>query len=86
MSYWATRVIISFFTVIPYVGESLAQWLQGDFVVSSVTLSRFFAFHIVAFPLANFSIHRHPYHCYMSLVQITQRVLILMHIKSQQRT
>ncbi|MEE2770496.1 MAG: cytochrome bc complex cytochrome b subunit [Pseudomonadota bacterium] len=54
MSYWATRVIISFLTVIPYVGESLAQWLQGDFMVSSVTLSRFYAFHIVAFPLVVF--------------------------------
>ena len=30
------------------------QWLQGDFVVSTVTLSRFFAFHIVAFPLVIF--------------------------------
>ena len=54
MSYWATRVIISFLTGIPYFGESLAQWLQGDFVVSTVTLSRFFAFHIVAFPLVIF--------------------------------
>lgn len=54
MSYWATRVIVSFLTVIPYVGESLTQWLQGDYMVSSVTLSRFFAFHIVAFPLVIF--------------------------------
>lgn len=51
MSYWATRVIVSFLTVIPFIGEQLAQWLQGDYIVSSVTLTRFFAFHIVAFPL-----------------------------------
>ncbi len=51
MSYWATKVFISFLTVIPYVGDNLAVWLQGDFVVSGVVLGRFFAFHVVAFPL-----------------------------------
>ncbi|MAH61625.1 MAG: cytochrome b [Legionellales bacterium] len=51
MSYWASKVIISFVTVIPYVGESLAIWLQGDFTFSGVVIPRFYAYHVVALPL-----------------------------------
>lgn len=51
MSYWATKVLISVFTVIPWVGSSIATWLQGDYNVSGVTLHRFFAFHAIAFPM-----------------------------------
>ena len=51
MSYWATKVIISIFTVIPIIGKKLAIWIQGDYQVSGVTLHRFFSFHVIAFPL-----------------------------------
>lgn len=51
MSYWGAKVIVSIFGAIPWVGASLVQWIQGDFVVSSVTLHRFFAFHVIAVPL-----------------------------------
>lgn len=51
MSYWGAQVIISLFGAIPYVGEGLAEWIRGDFVVSDATLNRFFAFHVVAVPL-----------------------------------
>jgi len=51
MSYWGAQVIISLFGAIPYVGEPLAQWIRGDFVVSDATLNRFFAFHVIAVPL-----------------------------------
>ena len=51
MSYWAAKVILSLFGAIPYVGESLMVWVQGDFVVSGATLQRFFSFHVVLFPL-----------------------------------
>ncbi|MHB8347871.1 MAG: cytochrome b [Acidiferrobacterales bacterium] len=51
MSYWGAQVIISLFTAIPYIGNGLAQWIRGDFVVSDATLNRFFAFHVVALPL-----------------------------------
>ena len=51
MSYWGAQVIISLFGAIPYVGEGLAQWIRGDFVVSDATLNRFFAFHVIAVPL-----------------------------------
>ncbi len=51
MSYWGAQVIISLFTAIPYIGNGLAQWIRGDFVVSDATLNRFFAFHVIALPL-----------------------------------
>ncbi|MDZ7842247.1 MAG: cytochrome b N-terminal domain-containing protein [Gammaproteobacteria bacterium] len=51
MSYWGAQVIISLFAAVPYVGEPLAEWIRGDFVVSDATLNRFFAFHVVALPL-----------------------------------
>jgi ubiquinol-cytochrome c reductase cytochrome b subunit len=33
------------------VGEQLAVWIRGDYVVSDATLNRFFAFHVIAIPL-----------------------------------
>ncbi len=51
MSYWGAQVIISLFGAIPWVGEDLALWIRGDFVVSDATLNRFFAFHVIAVPL-----------------------------------
>ena len=51
MSFWGAQVIISLFGAIPYVGEPLSLWIRGDFVVSDVTLNRFFAFHVIALPL-----------------------------------
>jgi ubiquinol-cytochrome c reductase cytochrome b subunit len=51
MSYWGAQVIISLFGAIPFVGEGLALWIRGDYVVSDVTLNRFFAFHVIALPL-----------------------------------
>ncbi|MBI2993978.1 MAG: cytochrome bc complex cytochrome b subunit [Gammaproteobacteria bacterium] len=51
MSYWGAQVIISLFGALPIIGDPLALWIRGDFVVSDVTLNRFFAFHVVAFPL-----------------------------------
>ncbi|WP_297814086.1 cytochrome bc complex cytochrome b subunit [uncultured Methylophaga sp.] len=51
MSYWGAQVIISLFGAIPVVGEQLALWIRGDFVVADATLNRFFAFHVIALPL-----------------------------------
>ncbi|CAK0777949.1 Cytochrome b [Gammaproteobacteria bacterium] len=51
MSYWGAQVITSLFGAIPWVGESLALWIRGDFVVADATLNRFFAFHVVALPI-----------------------------------
>ena len=51
MSFWGAQVIISLFDAIPLIGPQLALWIRGDYVVSDVTLNRFFAFHVILFPL-----------------------------------
>lgn len=51
MSYWGAQVIISLFGAIPFIGESLALWVRGDYVVADATLNRFFALHVIALPL-----------------------------------
>jgi ubiquinol-cytochrome c reductase cytochrome b subunit len=51
MSFWGAQVIISLFGAVPFIGEQLALWIRGDFVVADATLNRFFAFHVIAVPL-----------------------------------
>jgi ubiquinol-cytochrome c reductase cytochrome b subunit len=51
MSYWGAQVIISLFGAIPYIGDDLALWIRGDYVIADATLNRFFSFHVIAFPL-----------------------------------
>lgn len=51
MSYWGAQVIVSLFGAIPVVGESLVQWIRGDFLISGITLNRFFALHVIALPI-----------------------------------
>ena len=51
MSYWAGQVIVSLAGAVPFVGESLATWIRGDFNISGITLNRFFALHVVLIPL-----------------------------------
>src|SRR5436853_617834 len=51
MSYWGAQVIVNLFGSIPFVGQDLAVWIRGDYVVSDATLNRFFAFHVIAIPL-----------------------------------
>jgi ubiquinol-cytochrome c reductase cytochrome b subunit len=52
MSYWGAQVIVSLFGAIPMVGDSLTEWIRGDFFISDVTLNRFFALHVIAIPFA----------------------------------
>ncbi|MCW7551220.1 cytochrome b N-terminal domain-containing protein [Endozoicomonas gorgoniicola] len=51
MSYWGAQVIISLFGAIPWIGADLQQWIRGDFLISGITLNRFFALHVVALPI-----------------------------------
>jgi ubiquinol-cytochrome c reductase cytochrome b subunit len=51
MSFWGAQVIVNLFSAIPFVGEGLSTWIRGDYVVSDVTLNRFFALHVIALPL-----------------------------------
>ena len=51
MSFWGAQVIISLFGAIPFIGDDLTLWIRGDYVISAVTLNRFFALHVIALPL-----------------------------------
>ncbi len=51
MSYWGAQVIVSLFGAIPGIGDDLSLWIRGDYVISDVTLNRFFALHVIAVPL-----------------------------------
>jgi ubiquinol-cytochrome c reductase cytochrome b subunit len=52
MSYWGAQVIVSLFGAIPGIGESLTEWIRGDYYISDITLNRFFALHVIALPFA----------------------------------
>jgi ubiquinol-cytochrome c reductase cytochrome b subunit len=51
MSFWGAKVIISLFGAIPWIGDTLVQWIMGDYNPADATLNRFFALHVVALPL-----------------------------------
>lgn len=51
MSYWGAQVIVSLVGAIPVVGGDLMEWVRGDFLMSEITLNRFFALHVIALPL-----------------------------------
>ncbi|MFT6265383.1 MAG: ubiquinol-cytochrome c reductase cytochrome b subunit [Oleiphilaceae bacterium] len=51
MSYWGAQVIVNLFGAIPYIGDGLSLWIRGDYLISGVTLNRFFALHVVALPI-----------------------------------
>nr|AGR92598.1 cytochrome b [Brachygobius xanthomelas] len=47
MSFWGATVITNLLSAVPYIGDSLVQWIWGGFSVDSPTLTRFFAFHFL---------------------------------------
>nr|ABS84980.1 cytochrome b [Mugil cephalus]ABS84981.1 cytochrome b [Mugil cephalus] len=47
MSFWGATVITNLLSAVPYIGESLVQWIWGGFSVDNATLTRFFAFHFL---------------------------------------
>jgi ubiquinol-cytochrome c reductase cytochrome b subunit len=51
MSYWGAQVIVNLFGSIPVIGDWLVQWIRGDYLISGITLNRFFALHVVAIPI-----------------------------------
>ena len=50
MSYWGAQVIISMIGAIPVIGQTLSNWILGDFMLSDAALNRFFAYHVVTLP------------------------------------
>ena len=51
MSYWGAQVILNLPAAIPVIGDALAEWVRGDYLISGITLNRFFALHVIAIPL-----------------------------------
>nr|YP_010250893.1 cytochrome b [Ips calligraphus]QTV76827.1 cytochrome b [Ips calligraphus] len=47
MSFWGATVITNLVSAIPYLGNSIVQWIWGGFAVDNATLSRFFALHFI---------------------------------------
>jgi ubiquinol-cytochrome c reductase cytochrome b subunit len=47
MSLWGATVITNLFSVIPFIGGEVVQWLWGGFSIDSATLMRFFSFHFL---------------------------------------
>ena len=45
MSFWGATVITNLFSAIPYIGESITNWLWGGFSVDNPTLNRFYSLH-----------------------------------------
>ncbi len=51
LSYWATTVATNSASVVPIIGERLVFFLRGGPDVGQATLGRFFALHVMGFPL-----------------------------------
>jgi ubiquinol-cytochrome c reductase cytochrome b subunit len=51
MSYWGAQVIVSLFSAVPFIGEDLSLWIRGDYLISGITLTRFFSLHVIALPI-----------------------------------
>ena len=51
MSYWGSTAVMNFATALPVIGEPIATWMRGSFVVGLPGLNRFFVFHIFLLPL-----------------------------------
>lgn len=51
MSFWGAQVILNLPAAIPVIGDGLAEWVRGDYLISGITLNRFFALHVIAIPL-----------------------------------
>nr|WNH37989.1 cytochrome b [Paralichthyidae sp.] len=47
MSFWGATVITNLLSAVPYIGNTLVQWIWGGFSVDNATLTRFFAFHFL---------------------------------------
>nr|ACX48703.1 cytochrome b [Algansea amecae] len=47
MSFWGATVITNLLSAVPYMGDTLVQWIWGGLSVDNATLTRFFAFHFL---------------------------------------
>lgn len=47
MSFWAATVITNFFSIVPFIGSYITEFLWGGFSVNETTLKRFFSIHFI---------------------------------------
>ena len=47
ISFWGATVITNLLSAVPYVGDTIVQWVWGGFAVDNATLNRFFTFHFL---------------------------------------
>jgi len=47
MSFWGATVITNLASAIPFVGNTIVEWLWGGFSVDNATLNRFFSLHFL---------------------------------------
>nr|YP_009689498.1 cytochrome b [Lepidurus apus lubbocki]QCZ36060.1 cytochrome b [Lepidurus apus lubbocki] len=47
MSFWGATVITNLVSAIPYLGNTVVQWIWGGFAVDNPTLTRFFTIHFL---------------------------------------
>nr|UPX88237.1 cytochrome b [Scapholeberis mucronata] len=47
MSFWGATVITNLLSAVPYIGDTIVQWVWGGFAVDNATLNRFFTFHFL---------------------------------------
>ncbi|YP_007890880.1 cytochrome b (mitochondrion) [Hemitrygon akajei] len=47
MSFWGATVITNLLSALPYIGDTLVQWIWGGFSIDNATLTRFFTFHFL---------------------------------------
>ena len=45
MSFWGATVITNLFSIIPFFGESIVQWLWSGFSIDNPTLNKFYSLH-----------------------------------------
>ena len=45
--FWGATVITNLFSAVPYIGQTLVEWMWGGFAVDNATLNRFFAIHFL---------------------------------------
>nr|YP_009121683.1 cytochrome b [Hylaeus dilatatus]AJG02938.1 cytochrome b [Hylaeus dilatatus]ALO64648.1 cytochrome b [Hylaeus dilatatus] len=47
MSFWGATVITNLLSALPYIGQTLVEWIWGGFSINNATLNRFYSFHFI---------------------------------------
>nr|YP_005353019.1 cytochrome b [Philanthus triangulum]AET62619.1 cytochrome b [Philanthus triangulum] len=47
MSFWGATVITNLLSAIPYIGDTIVNWLWGGFSINNATLNRFYSLHFI---------------------------------------